>query len=124
MELVTVERARWMRGGEYPTVLFRPTDGKMDIFGFYARACGIPEERLRWVALPVELGSADMHLMPILFEKGPSFEGGKPPLIARHSQFSAMVAALNDERGLTEEEREFELTNIFFFEAGVKLIFV
>jgi len=96
----TIDRRAWLRGeGSHASALLRVSDGKACFFGWYLRACGVPDALMGDVASPTHVPTRTV-----------------PPWI-RHFSDSACVShaaqrlmSINDDTTLTDAAREAALT--------------
>lgn len=110
MKVLTIERAKWRRGGDTPekvaefgeTVLLNDS-GLMCCLGFDAHACGIPKKNLLGVGNPSDLAAED------LVRHGSRY--AQMRLVRRVDRWvdnGAVLRAIkaNDSRRLSERQRE------------------
>lgn len=113
---VVIDRAKWRRGGRPSTSSYDPGrvsdkygDTKllndmemMCCLGFCALALGIAKNRLKAFPNPVNLGEVIEPITQISPENG----------LVEDSRFSVDAMAVNDSRGISEEERESRLIEL------------
>jgi hypothetical protein len=107
----TVRRSQWFRGnGHEFSRLKRHDGGKMCCLGFYALACGIPEQAITEIAFPsvIEYGwDTDARIrMSWLWEARSDSTG---------LEMELTIGQVNDEESLSDKEREADLTKLFAF---------
>ena len=96
----TVNRKTWYRGKKGSSLL-RP-DGMMCCLGHLSIACGISSDMILNLAMPYDME----HCYPEEYEKMP--EKLKPAHVAQGE-----LASINDNYGMSDEERERRLTTGF-----------
>lgn len=122
MRKLVIDRQKWYRGNQNndPTCgegskLLRRTDGKMCCLGFDAVACGIDSRTIEGVGFLDHFTIACENfkkLLPHHFDK-----------YGARSQFVAEAAAINDDRGIPDENKEARLKTLFA-EQNIELEFV
>ena len=114
MKLI-IDRTKWLRG-EDDSYLLRSRDNKMCCLGFYCLACGILEEDIIGKAEPVELINEEKfshekikNLIILEYEEGVDLED----LDCDNSNVCDQLMSSNDNRKITENEREEEIAGLF-----------
>jgi hypothetical protein len=110
-----VERSKWLRGS--PPGVLMDDDEKMCCLGFYAKACGFKDEDIRNVPAPYSLVYQDKYEWKTkLLVSDPISGRGS-------SEFCKDAINTNDVEGLSDSERESDLTDTFN-KIGITLTFV
>ena len=100
-----IDRSKWLRGeGADPSRLLRVDDGKMCCLGQVAVQCGIHPEDLEDKPAPSDLNRTELFRLPEwLLSSGKSFD----------SNDCTEAMRINDQRAITDEERERRLIALF-----------
>lgn len=106
----TVDRATWARGGEFNTRLINRLNGRKCCLGFLGESLGIDPSCLIDRPYPYQ---NDPRWPDWMFEQNPRL----------HELNKTGLAAINDDKGLPEPEREAKLTEEFAL-LGVDVEFV
>ena len=103
-----VSRSKWLRGEGYEnTFLLREKDGKMCCLGFLAMSLGNSTKRLKNTPSPCE---------GMNFPKTLSYKNG-------NTKQCALIQQINDDKSVTDQERERDLKREFSF-CGINVEFV
>ena len=125
----TVTRSEWIRGG-YGTSGLYVKKGKRGIgnpnhkrccLGFFANACGIPDDQLMHSFSPANLSSEDPSFPAewIALIQNPH----EPPEASENTDLCKKLMSCNDDPELNDAEREGQLT-VLFAELGHTVVFV
>lgn len=118
---LTIDRSRWCRGDENPYLL-RESDGRMCCLGFFLRACGLPEDRIKGLAEPqhpFEGGAPSAIPGPATFlvvhEEIEADEGEEDESYFDYgpSDVASDLMTLNDDPQVTEDYRERRIAEVF-----------
>ncbi len=105
MKLV-IDRSKWLRG-DRDSYLLRPSDQKMCCVGMYLAQCGVPLDDLRW-----KVTAEDVLPLPVTTQW----------LVATDNDLAVVLYGVNDDRTLTEEDREVGIASEFA-KVGVQVEF-
>jgi len=98
----TIDRRAWLRGeGTDASWLLRLSDGKACFFGWYLRACGVPDALLGDVACPTHVPT---RLLPHWIRR---FSNS-----ACVSHAAQRLMSINDDESLTDSDREAALITL------------
>lgn len=122
VKVFTIVRRNWSRGKGSVHSCMLNNKGQRCCLGFYAKACGIPDAKMKDKTDPVSMimtspfdSTADILWKTFLIEGSNGKEDCAD--LTRH------IIAMNDETRVTSERREKKLTK-FFKRVGIKLLFV
>lgn len=105
-ELV-LDRETWLRG-DYDKSVLRDADGRMCCLGFLGLACGVSPDKMLYVPMPDDM-LLDDYSIPwpegLLFER----DGGG----WRNSKLCNQITTINDEAGVSDDERVAQLQPLF-----------
>jgi hypothetical protein len=115
----TVKRSSWARGRNGITLLLSDISNTRCCLGFYAQACGIPDEKL------LNKGTPGMVI------ESNNIEWDSDLIDTTHQRYSGIdseitmkLMSINDDNKLTETERESMLTQMFRDRMGVEVEFI
>jgi hypothetical protein len=98
---LTISRAQWLRGeGSEASYLLRESDGKMCCLGFYALACGIPQDDIIFIPAPSKIDYRLVECTHINQLVTSDLE---------NTELCCDLMNINDRISITEERREEEI---------------
>jgi hypothetical protein len=118
LDKLTVVRSRWTgRDGYTESDGLLTKDGDMCCLGFYCKAQGIPDDILLLRDMPSHVYSVNAYdpLLAVITAHSSS--------MLNNTSFAGDAAQINDNRDVSQTEKEADLIDLFI-EAGIELEFV
>ena len=113
----TIDRSLWYRGNDGAQLLLdkgSKDEGKMCCIGIFCKALGLKDESLLGIGFPADLETKEQKG---LYEK---LHGGTGAFLLyeddgyyRDSDATNSLTEINDDKGITEKEREKEIAALF-----------
>jgi hypothetical protein len=100
----TIDRKKWYRGKGPRQSKLLNSRGQMCCLGFYAKACGIPRDNMYGEATPSDVDPDRMRVWDSFLIKNTPVE---------NSAKCYELMKINDNRYISEAQREFQIRNIF-----------
>jgi hypothetical protein len=110
---LVIDRSRWLRGEDASQLML--ADGRLCCLGFHALSCGYSEEEIKGKAYPKSLHLlVRPHPDTWLFD-----ETGD-----ESRWWESFIANINDDRKITDADRETRLVEVFKSRGGIEVEFV
>jgi hypothetical protein len=118
-----VKRSKWFRGQGDEQSRLQTTDNKMCCLGFYAKECGLKKKHLLDISTPSEI-LYDIRTLwkSFLFDRK-DIEFANDETWITDSNVANDLMEINDNKFITEKERERRLKDLFKAQ-GIKLKFI